>query len=811
MKHFIKLLFFAVLTGGVFYILEYGIPLSTPIPPLGKLLSPETGFWKNAETQPGKTSQTLKLTGLQQPVEVVFDDRMVPHIFAQNNHDLYYTQGYVTAQMRLWQMEFQTHFAAGRIAEIVGPKALPLDRVTRRKGMLYAAELSLKMLESEPETDAILTAYTEGVNAYISSLEYKNYPLEYKMLNYRPEPWTKLKCALLLKYMADMLTGSTSDIEITNAIALLGEEYIQVLFPDNPDSLGSPIVPRGTPFTPNHFDLDTPLTAGLFNKLSIIQEHAPENIGSNNWAVNGKKTATGAPILCNDPHLQLNLPSIWFEIQLSSPECNTYGVSLPGAPAIVVGFNQNIAWGVTNGTQDVKDWYKIKFKDASQNEYEFDGEWKPITRRVEIIKIKGQKPYADTVLYTHFGPVMYDDTSLVKDPNAIGLAISWTGLDVSNELITFHKLNRARSYDEYVDAIKTFHCPGQNFVFASGNGDIAIWQQGKFPLKWPLQGKFIMDGSKSIYQWQDYIPQEENPHSYNPERNFVSSANQHPTDPTYPYYYNGRFEYYRNRRINERLTMMNNITVEDMMKLQNDNMNLKAAESLPLFIKFLETAQLSNAQKQYLSELQKWNYFNDAGSMAAAIYEEWYNILENLIWDELNVPNMLTERPSDFNCILLMKNNPEHPVFDKKNTTDKRENLGDLINESFAMACNNLEEWKTRNTGKEMTWANYKSTTVQHLARLLPFSYTNIQIGGNSGIVNACSDRWGPSWRMIVSLENPVRAYGVYPGGQSGNPGSPYYNTGIEKWSKGEYFELLYMSTANDQDSRILYKLSIKN
>lgn len=809
MKRFIYFLFYSIISAGLFYAMEFGIPMEKAIPPLGKLLSPATGFWKNAESNKISYPQTLNLKGLNQAVDIIYDDRLVPHIFAQNDHDLYFAQGYVTAQLRLWQMEFQTHFAAGRISEIIGPKAIPLDRLNRRKGLLYAAEESLKKLESEPETDLIISAYTEGVNAYISSLTYKDYPLEYKLMNYKPEPWTKLKCAILLKYMADMLTGTTSDIEMSNAIHLLGEEYIEILFPNNPDSLGSPIVPRGTPYANGKLDLDTPQTPGIFNKIKVIQEQTPENIGSNNWAVNGKKTLTGAPILCNDPHLKLNLPSIWFEIQLSTPDFNSYGVSLPGAPAIIIGFNQNIAWGVTNGTQDVKDWYKLKFKDASKNEYLFDGEWKKITKRIEVIKVKGQQPFYDTVLYTHFGPVVYD-TSLVKDTNALDLAISWTGLEPSNELMTFHKLNRAKDYNEYAEALKTFECPGQNFVFACKNGDIAIWQQGKFPAKWPLQGKFIMDGTQSVYQWQGFIPQEENPHTYNPERNFVSSANQHPTDETYPYFYNGRFEYYRNRRINERLSMMEKITIEDMMKLQNDNMNLQAAESLPLFIKLLDISKLNKEQNAYLNELKNWNYFNDAGNVAAAIYEEWYEKLDSLIWDELENDDLITERPSNFNTILLMKQNPNHLFFNIQSTKDVTENLSDLINQSFKITCESLDNWKLK-SGKELTWANYKATSVQHLALLMPFSYTNINIGGNTGIVNACSDRWGPSWRMIVSLESPVKAYGVYPGGQSGNPGSPYYNTGIEKWSRGEYFELLFMETPQDQDSKIVLRQKMNN
>jgi len=796
---YIKFLFFALLSAALFHVMEFGVGT---LPPLGKFLSPFSGFWQNAESKNTKIPSVLTIDGLQDEVQVIFDERLVPHIFANNEHDLFFAQGYITASHRLWQMEFQTHFAAGRISEIVGEKALDLDRMQRRKGLLYAAELTVKTFERDSLANAILQAYTDGVNAYIRSLKYKDFPLEYKLLNYRPEPWSKLKSALLLKYMADMLTGNSNDIELSNAVALLGYETTELIYPDFPDSLLDPIVPKDVQYGPATASLDTPLVPGLGIRFPLEPEQTSDNIGSNNWAVSGSKTATGSPILCNDPHLQLNLPSIWYEIQLSTPQFNVYGVSLPGAPAVIIGFNDSIAWGVTNGTQDVKDWYKVFFKDASRKEYLFDGLWKEATIRIEEIKMKGKKSFFDTVVYTHYGPVVYD-TLLTKDTFALNLAARWTGIDPSNELMTFYYLNRARNYADYLEAIKNFQCPGQNFVFASTSGDIAIWHQGKFPMKWPKQGKYVMDGSSSAYQWQGFIPQEENPHVLNPAINFVSSANQHPTDTTYPYYYNGFFEHYRNRRINERLSLMNNISVQDMMKLQNDNFNLQAAESLPLMLRLLGDV---NEGKKYVESLSAWNYYNDANSDAAAIYEEWFAHLDSLIWDELYIQGKMMKIPLEFYTVWLMRNYPHHFLFDNKTTANKTETLEDLIKLSFQKTVTALDQWVS-NHKEPLIWYAYKSTSVQHLARLMPFSVTKIPIGGNKRIVNACDSRWGPSWRMIVSLENPVKAYGVYPGGQSGNPGSPYYTTGIEKWSKGEYFELNFMQNAEDISSGMVKQI----
>jgi penicillin amidase len=270
------------------------------------------------------------------------------------------------------------------------------------------------------------------------------------------------------------------------------------------------------------------------------------------------------------------------------------------------------------------------------------------------------------------------------------------------------------------------------------------------------------------------------------------------------------FEYYRNRRINERLAAMNNITVEDMMQLQNDNMNIQASECIPLFMQYLEKDKLSATEKTYLAEVEKWNYLNEAGSIAAAIFEEWFYKTDSLTWDELMVAGEMTEAPQEYNLYLLMKHYPEHELFDDRRTPDKTESLRTLVNTGFRLTCTSLDKWKT-NHSKPLTWSNYKSTSIQHLSRLPAFSVNHIETGGNRKIVNAISSRWGPSWRMIVSLEDPVKAYGVYPGGQSGNPGSPYYTTGVEKWSKGEYFELLFMKTAADTDSRIRFKQTLTN
>lgn len=808
MKRIIKFLFFTAITAVLIYYLDNGVIIGpTSVPPVGQLTHPTWGFLRNVVEADRDIDKTISIPGVKDEVTVVYDDRLVPHIYARNEEDLFFAQGYITAQHRLWQMDFQVRYAAGRLSEIVGPKTIFIDQINRNKGLAWAAENSVKVFENDPVTKPILDAYTAGVNTYIEQLTYKDYPIEYKLMNYAPEKWSTFKSALLLKYMGDMLTGRSTDILLTNAALIFGKETMNILFPDFQlkDSLLSPIIPTGTVYAPPSLTADTPSTISYYNQMAYNGEKYIDGIGSNNWAVSGEKTSTGRPILCNDPHLGLNLPSIWFEIQLNAPGYNTYGVTIPGSPAIIIGFNDSISWGVTNGTQDVLDYYKVKFRDFTKKEYLFDGEWKPVTTRLEEIKVKGKKPTLDSVLYTHYGPVIANATTK-KDTISQGLAIRWTVHDPSNELKTFILLNKAKNYDEYVNAIKHFESPGQNFVFASASGDIAIWHQGKYPVRFHQQGKFIMDGSKSEFQWNKFIPQGENPHVKNPPRNFVSSANQHPTDSTWPYYYYGRFEHYRNRRINNVLASTDSITVQDMMKLQNDNYNLQAEESLPYMLSNLDAGNIKSENKKYYDAIKSWNFINDPGSLGAAVYEAWFDQFALAVWDEFQQLGISAETPQDYTLIHIMKQMPSHKIFD--NTFSKQiETAKEILNSSFNSTCVELRNWETKSKNRDLNWGNYKSTSVQHIARLAPFGVYNIQIGGNSNIVNAASARWGPSWRMIVSMEDGIKAYGVYPGGQSGNPASKYYSTGIEKWTNGEYYELNFWKTKDEAMSK---KISVQ-
>ena len=773
------------------------------LPPIGKFFSPFEGFWQQAEKSDINLPRNLKFAELHDAAEVVYDDRLVHHIFASNDHDLYFLQGYVTASHRLFQMDLQTRAAGGRLSEIVGEKALKLDMEARRIGLKYGAEKAIDYVMKDSVLKVIVQSYSDGINAFINQLTYSSLPLEYKLLDFKPEAWAPIKTALLLKYMANTLTGYETDFEYTNAVKLLGYDTFISLFPEYPDTLLDPIIPKGTPF-PTADDSILPKISFRPGDHDVAVtypfEKPASEFGSNNWAVSGSRTASGKPILCNDPHLSLNLPSIWYEIQLHSPQSNVYGASLPGSPCVIIGFNDSIAWGTTNAAMDVKDWYNIEFKDSKKDEYLFDGKWKKTEKVIEEFIIRGSDPVYDTIINTLHGPVAFDE-KYNSGQETVNRALKWTAHEASKELMTFYLLNKADNYADYDEAMKFYQCPGQNFVFASAGGDIAMRQQGKFVHKAHEQGRFIMDGSIKETLWVGFIPDSANPQALNPEQGWLSSANQHPTDESYPYYYSGTYEYFRNRRINKRLSEIENAKIEDMMRLQNDNFNLYASEILPLMLEALNPNEIKSNEQTPLNLLKQWIFFNDPEEKAPVYFEEWWKLLNESIWDEFKDQDRRLVMPGYFETIRYIKRFPDGVLIDDRRTPET-ESLKDLINLTFHNAIEKVDDWKKDH--ESLSWANYKSTSITHLTRLPAFSIKNIQNGGNKSIVNATSENKGPGWRMVVSPGDAGQAFGVYPGGQSGNPGSVYYDNFIDSWTKGSYYTLLLLKP-HEQHQRILH------
>lgn len=791
-----------VLTAGLVFVLDRQLPVGTgKTPRLGYFLSPQHGFWQNAEAADASFDASLKLPGMKGKADVYMDDRLVPHIYAENDLDAYYVQGYLHAKFRLWQMEFQTHVAAGRLSEIVGEERIPTDRFFRRLGMVYGAEQTMANMDKNPEMKATVDAYSAGVNAYISSLKPEQLPFEYKLLDYKPEAWSPYKTYLFLMFMSYDLTarGATTDLQMSNAKNYFGYDEFNKLYPNVVDSL-DPIIPRGTlygkpsmvPVAPK--DEDSAYLNNIISTDAVVPMTPDKGNGSNNWVVGGSKTKSGRPILANDPHLGLNLPALWYEVQITTPTHNTYGASFPGSPAVIIGFNDNIAWGVTNAGRDVFDYYDIKFKDTTLSEYWFNGAWMKAGHRKEVIRVKGKPDQVESIAVTVFGPVMYDGAYKALSTAGKYLAVRWTAHTPGNGLQTFYQLNRARNYEEYLSAIANWQCPGQNFAFASKTGDIAIKQQGAFVARWNRQGDFIMPGTDSSYMWQGIIPTDENPMIKNPLRGFVSSANQISTDSTYPYYLGAAnaFPVYRGIAINRALDSMSNITPEDMQQLQMNNYNVFAEMARPVLMRYIDINTLSADEKKYVGLLENWNLRGDAGEKGMTVFKCIWDSLESEVWgDEFKKNKLPMTWPESSTLLENLLKNFTYQYADNIATPEKVETMRDCVMAAVKKAAKNLHYFEN---GNNLEWAKAKDTKVLHLLKLPALSRLHLPIGGGSNMINATKDNHGPSWRMIVHLTDEIEAYCVYPGGQNGNPGSKYYDMFVDNWASGKYYHILFLT-----------------
>ncbi|MSP08428.1 MAG: penicillin acylase family protein [Chitinophagaceae bacterium] len=796
----------AIVTTALVFTLNVQLKLgNAKAPRLGYFLSPQHGFWKNAEKIDANFDASIVANELQGNVDVYVDDRLVPHIYADHDQDAYFVQGYLHAKFRLWQMDFETRVASGRLSEIAGADKLPIDRMFRRLGMVYGAEKTeANINETNPNMKATVDAYTAGVNAYIKQLDPADLPFEFKLMNYAPEDWTPKKTYLFLMFMSYDLTGRSAslDLQMTNTRDYLGYDLFDKLYTNNQDSL-DPIIPKGTvyekpsivPVKPMNADSAYLRKANSVAFNTVDMPEAPDkNNGSNNWAVAGSKTKSGRPILSSDPHLGLNLPSLWYEMQITTPTHSTYGASFPGSPAVIIGFNDSLAWGVTNAGRDVFDYYEVKFKDSTQNEYWFNGAWKATTKRTEVIKVKDSLDVVEDIAMTHWGPTMFDAHYQNTQSNGRSLAVQWTAHRISTGVETFYLLNRAKNYDDYLHAISLWTCPGQNFVLATKSGDIAIKQQGSFVARWERQGDFIMPGEDSSFQWQGIIPGNENPMIKNPERGFVSSANQKSTDASYPYYLGAAsaLPLYRGISVNMHLNKMSQITAEDMQALQTDNYNVFAATARPALMKYIQEDKLSNDAKRMVAEMTNWDLYNNVNAKGITCFKIIWDSVEQAVWgDELGGSAIPLLKPEAYVLLDQMLKDTNWSIADDIRTKNIVEDLKTQVTLGVEKATEKLLSLEKEN---KLEWSLFKATRVMHLTKTPALSRMNLPIGGGVNIINATTENHGPSWRMVVHLTDEIEAYGLYPGGQSGNPGSPYYDTFVNYWAEGKYYRLLFLS-----------------
>ncbi|HEY2378583.1 MAG TPA: penicillin acylase family protein [Gemmatimonadaceae bacterium] len=783
-------------------------------PALGPLLDPAHGVWALARTAelPNEASDVVPTLG--STVEIRYDVRGVPHIFATRDDDAYRALGYVVARDRLFQLWLQTMAASGRLTEIAGPQALPLDREMRRLAIPWSAERKLALIDSTaPETARLTRAYADGVNAYIDHMSRDALPLEFRLLGIKAVPkWQPLNSLLLFNRMGWTLAYIVPELERALASSRVGSAAAASLFPEN-SPIQEPILPNGrkaprfdfarlTPAgTPDSVDSQT-LIAALHDYMpssaAATGNDEPRTYASNNWAVAPRRSATGDALLAGDPHLELSLPSIWYEAQLLVPATlDVYGVTIPGLPAIILGFNRDIAWTFTNTGADVLDFYTEKVdQDEHPTKYFMDGTWRPLEQRIEQYRgRRGEILAVDTLYFTHRGPL--------RRENGQWLSMRWTVLEQSNETEGFRLAAKAKDVDEFQRVMGMyFRSPAQNMLVADRHGSIAIRSTGRFPVR-PGGGSgfTVRDGTTSASDWRSYLPVEFAPQARDPEQGYLASANQQPIDPRMAnYWFGGQYETWRALRINQLLRGDSAMTVDKMRRFQTDPGSVFADLFVPYFLNAAQRAAthpVPDVDATRLAEaarlLGEWDRKYTTGNKRAVLFELAYGDLVNRTWDELIAPGAPTRggirrvvTPSSEVLAELLADSTSEWWDDRR--TARRETRDDILAASLAAALDTARARYGDPAKNGWTWSRVRHVNIWHPLRLPSLSALDLPTQGGRGTLNPSSGAgiFGPSWRMVVELSsNELKAWGTYPGGQSGNPASSRYKNHLQQWLEG--------------------------
>jgi len=793
------LLVAAAVLCGLLYIGARG---AGPVPPLGPLLDPAHGVWRSAAGSAAPRGGEGRVPGLGGDVQVVYDDRGVPHIFAASEDDAVRALGFVVARDRLLQLDLQTRAASGRLTELAGARALELDREPRRLGMVRAAERKLAALDSHSAGARAIAAYADGVNAYLAAMREEDVPLEYRLLGARPEPWRPINSVHLLNRMGWTLSYGEGDLDRARLATLVGDEAAHALLPrDMP--IQAPIVPNGAGGAPRfeHAVLPPPILAGDGAPAGTRPGNAarrprPESgalgegdaLGSNNWAVAPSRTRAGRALLAGDPHLELTLPSIWYEAHLVVPgKLDVYGVTIPGAPGIVIGFNRDVAWTFTNSEADVVDFYAETVDDSARpSRYLVDGAWRPLERRVEEYRGKaGERVAVDTVLYTHRGPLRREGDRW--------LSMRWTVLDPSNETDALVRAAHARNAGEWYRAMEGWVAPAQNMLVADRAGTIAVRTVGRFPLRAPgASGAEIHDGARSASDWVGFRAAARYPQASNPAQGFLASANQQPVDPRADSAYLGASwaDPWRAIRINALLGADSAATPESMRRYQTDPGSARADLFVPAFLDAARRigaggdARLDEAARL----LGEWSRTYTRDDRRAVLFEIAMRELLRRTWDELVPPGESGRVATPPGAVLAALLRDSASAWWDDRRTHARETRDEVLAASLRAALDSAERRHGPPSADGWRWGAVQHANIYHLLGLAPFSRRDLEVQGGPSTLNPVVGRGtaGASWRMVVELGPELRAWGTYPGGQSGNPASPRYADRLGRWLAGE-------------------------
>ncbi len=793
----------------------------------------------------------IKLAGLNNTVDIYRDGMGIPHIYATSLHDLFFAQGYVHAQERFWQMDFWRHIGSGRLSEMFGESQVDTDMFLRTLGWRQTAEQEYEELGSEPK--AILDAYTEGVNAYITERDPVEISLEYLILtgvlnpDYTIEPWTPIHSLTWGKAMAWDLRGNIEE-EVERAVLLntLSTDQVNELFPKYPEDhpvivpeIGENAVgsqPSDVSYQPQSIDYSKINFNQIYKQLTMLDSYLSpggSGIGSNSWAISGELSSTGSAILANDPHLGIQMPSIWFQMGMhcrnKGEDCpfEMSGFSFPGVPGVIIGHNDRIAWGFTNTGPDVMDLYIEKVNPENLNQYEVNGEWVDFENRNETIKVAGGDEVNITVRASHHGPVLTevygplkDQIDLEEDPEAqpfkdkagvdlpenYVISLAWTALIPSTPFEAIWGFNKAQNWEEFRAAGSNFHVPAQNLLYADIEGNIGYQMPGDIPIRAKGDGTLPVPGWTGDYEWTGFIPFEELPFVLNPASGYIATANNQVNPWDYPYLITKDYNYgFRATRIVDMLeTAPSKIDIDYFQSMQGDAKNLNAEKLVPILLALELDSELASVRDQTLGS---WDYQNQADSQSAAVFEQfWWILLIETFGDDLPGQYWPEGGSRWFEVVCNLVAQPESQWWDDKDSEAVVETRDDIFTRAFEDTIAQMQKEYGKDPAKWPAWGEMHGATFRNAtlgeSGIGPieamFNRGPFVTGGSEEIVNATGWTvgesfevdWLPSMRMIVDLGDLRNSLTVHTTGQSGHAYHPHYIDMAPLWAAVQYYPM---------------------
>ncbi|MBI3659361.1 penicillin acylase family protein [Candidatus Acetothermia bacterium] len=772
----------------------------------------------------------LRLNGLTDKVEVIRDPWGVPHLYAQNEEDLFFAQGYVTAQDRLWQMDLTRRAGAGRLSEILGRVALNADKTVRTLGFARHAKAAAQKLSSSSRK--LAEAYARGVNEFINT-HLDRLPLEFTVLGYRPEPWAVEDIFLILATMAQALQLNMNDmVWRTRAQKILSEEKFKEL--NEPYSIDGTFVLEANGqgrIAPDSSSIPTISKYSLREKtLESLEKFAldytsmiglsPEDwegIGSNNWVVDGSLTATKKPYLANDPHLNVRQPATWYEIHLSAPGWNVMGASLPGIPGIEIGHNDKISWGVTVVGLAVQDLFIEKFNPNNPQQYEYQSQWRDAQTFEEAIRVKGEKaPLIHKVLVTRHGPIVTELFPEETERIALSWALFSNESSAAEGLDGLLALDQAQNWGEFRKAVSLWGFD-LNFVYSDVEGNIGYQMSGKFPKRLKGYQGISVPGESGEYEWEGFIPFSQLPYTFNPPTHFIATANHRVVSPAYPIEIPGEWATpYRERRAVHLLQAKGNFTLEEMRAMQADSYSEAYDKLAKLLVEHLRTQSVTRGERQILDFLSAWNGATKETSVETSIIHETFEELVDYAFKSKlgKASNFVDYRKGTYLFLKFAKSNAASNWFDDP-ATPKKEQLDEALLLGFRQALENL----TKSHGADFhqwEWGKLFPKKFRHAFSNIPvLGELFDRVAPNSGgpLTLNRADPNGPvtSYREIIDLSNLDNSRSGITTGESGNPFSNFYSDQLQAWRAVQPHPMLWEKASVQKYKKAVLNLLPKN